>query len=544
MDKSSGNCEELGAVVNMRTYGSRFGIWEGFNGFKYEDAKYIFTFQGFDGLLYNSYIRSIFDTVDKIGAKAATEPFHINTIRWVTYEETQVTIVDGKESIAKFEFAGEAAAVFDRLYNDHAFFRSCSSSCNYAVGNSQELYKCQGDLSPFDKVSNKFSIKFDDVNENNTISTDQYSAECQSVIPDAEFFGFNGQYSSTLNVKLDAESLMLATSLNLGIMNGTHLESTGVVFLLPKVSAPATVIGTAYSHLSVRRRLVGYTNPSKKGMDPIWCNYNVNTGQVYTTGDAPYCYLRVGDVPCIPAFTSYHEQCMQCGGSYASDCVIFDTLASCLFTHDMEQLFNIPKNIPINDLYDKMNLQHAEGGFSAAKSDLSWCDTSNGECIILNVNMYDTQNVRINMFNLQLRNASFLIEQGVASSESLADGTTMVQTDIYGGATYNTSTDKGTIDVPHCANSYSTSKQYEDAFVNNPPAPLYLNYYECTSGLWTIILNSSGVAGGNSALFGGTLLAAFMIAFTFMVDNFFPGIELPDDEEKVKIMKRLNHYPG
>ena len=33
----------------------------------------------------------------------------------------------------------------------------------------------------------------------------------------------------------------------------------------------------------------------------------------------PYCYLRVGNVPCIPAFTNYLEDCMSCTSDYNQD---------------------------------------------------------------------------------------------------------------------------------------------------------------------------------------------------------------------------------
>ena len=52
------------------------------------------------------------------------------------------------------------------------------------------------------------------------------------------------------------------------------------------------------------------------------------------------------------------------------------------------------------------------------------------------------------------------------------------------------------------------------------------------------------MAGANSALFGGTILMVFMIGITFFIDKACPNIELPDDELKVKIMHRLNQYPG
>lgn len=217
-----------------------------------------------------------------------------------------------------------------------------------------------------------------------------------------------------------------------------------------------------------------------------------------------------------------------------------DTVSSCLFSEDKEQLFEIPKTIDSTTLYDRMNVMHANDNH---KNDLSWCDTLNGTCVLLNINTYDEENVKINEYNLQLRNATPYLDNGF-TGHNLADGTTVLETSNSNGVIYDSSDDKDTIDLAHCRNSYSTTPENVKRLLQNPPSPLYLNYYECTSSLWNIIFNASGVAQANSALFAGTILAAFMIIVSFFIDQACPGIELPDDEEKVQIMKRLNFYPG
>ena len=276
--------------------------------------------------------------------------------------------------------------------------------------------------------------------------------------------------------------------------------------------------------------------------------YPVHTKKVFVTGDTPYCYLRVGNVPCIPAFTSYAEDCMACTSDYnqdgnddTSECGLMDTVASCLFSEDMNQMFNLPGQYTATELYDKMNAMHAS---SSNKYDLTWCDTSNADCVLLNINMYDTENAKINEYNLQLQNITVLVDTGVGTQMTLADTSTILDTSGPTGYFYDLASDRGTIDKAHCANSYSTTAPNWQKFIESPPSPLYLNYFECTSNLWNIILEASGVAGANSALFGGTILMVFMIGITFFIDHACPNIELPDDELKVKIMHRLNYYPG
>ena len=259
LDKFSGNCKSLGAVMTLKTYGSRFGQWEGFDGFKYNDAKYLFTFQGFDGLLFNDYITNIFSSIDKLGIAAKTEPFHVNLIRWVTYADTQITVKDGKQSVAKFQFAGEATSIFDRLYTDNKFYKTGGTD------DSTNMYICQGDMTPYDKNKKKLEVKFEDMDSNNQPPSSDYGNSCASIFQDAAKYGFDSSYGDTFYVSLDVESVMLATSLNLGIMNGTHLDSEGGALILHQ---------STYSSLSGDRVLAGYTNPDKKGMKPIYCNYN------------------------------------------------------------------------------------------------------------------------------------------------------------------------------------------------------------------------------------------------------------------------------
>merc|ERR1719359_2090338 len=147
---------------------------------------------------------------------------------------------------------------------------------------------------------------------------------------------------------------------------------------------------------------------------------------------------------------------------------------------------------------------------SSHKVDLSWCDTS-VNCILLNVNMYDNEN------NLQLSNITTLIDDG--TQMTLEDTSTVLHTVGSTGFFYDLASDRGTIDKAHCANSYSTTAPNWHKFIESPPSPLYLNYFECTSGLWNIIIVASGVAGANTALFGGTILMIFMIGITFFIDN-------------------------
>merc|ERR1711871_218984 len=118
----------------------------------------------------------------------------------------------------------------------------------------------------------------------------------------------------------------------------------------------------------------------------------------------------------------------------------------------------------------------------------------------LNINIYDNENAKINEYNLQLRNATYMIANGAGfgfTSHTLLDGSTVVKTSSDSGLIYDLEADKGTIDIPHCRNSFSTTSEHVERLIQNPPSPLYLNYYECTSGLWNIILNASGVTGAN-----------------------------------------------
>jgi hypothetical protein len=47
LESSSGNCEEIGTQLDIELYATSDGAWKGFRRFKFQQAKYLFTFQGF-----------------------------------------------------------------------------------------------------------------------------------------------------------------------------------------------------------------------------------------------------------------------------------------------------------------------------------------------------------------------------------------------------------------------------------------------------------------------------------------------------------------
>ena len=46
MDSSSGTCEYVGTQIDAVQFASSDGAWEGFRRFKYNQAKFLFTFSG------------------------------------------------------------------------------------------------------------------------------------------------------------------------------------------------------------------------------------------------------------------------------------------------------------------------------------------------------------------------------------------------------------------------------------------------------------------------------------------------------------------
>jgi hypothetical protein len=52
MDKKSGICEQIGTQLDTELYATSDGAWTGFRRFKYPQAKYLFTFQGFQNNIY------------------------------------------------------------------------------------------------------------------------------------------------------------------------------------------------------------------------------------------------------------------------------------------------------------------------------------------------------------------------------------------------------------------------------------------------------------------------------------------------------------
>lgn len=235
---------------------------------------------------------------------------------------------------------------------------------------------------------------------------------------------------------------------------------------------------------------------------------------------------------CLPVFVPSNYQCMSCSHTDES-CNQMSFYAACLFsaqgiTKDhYKNLLSIPGNFTQEEIYDNIGMMSSQAfdgsistftGFTGTQpfEDPDFCD----ECMLLVIETNDEYDKKINEFKHQLTPTNSTRPKSTESADQLATN--------YG----------------HCQDSFSIPDFEWRKLQRTPPTPLFQIYFECTDRWDNVVINSFGIAAANSAFLSGIVGMSFIMFAGWFIDNAVPQIELPDDEEKVKILERLRLYPG
>lgn len=612
LDINSGNCNSIGQTLDITQYASKKGAWQGFRSFKYQEAKYLFVFQGFDGLEFESYIEDIFTNVVKpLGEAAVNLPLYMNVITWITYTDYDFRRRGAEDVVTTFKFAGETTSIFDKVQRRARIARYDSNNVLVA--------SCPPEDVTFNKDTKKFTLSWKMDMSNIDTSNMKFASNPTSVATSGGYYqycfggtnsGYDGaltspqdydyhsDYGETFSLAMDMESFMVAVALNTKVINATSLESSGLTHTVANEES--------------------FFDPRMDGMDSIYCTYDlVASAQIIYSDDAfnnlppgtggsyggsygggfygggsyygsyygsygghpqaraeirrnlqemgmdvkdeegdfdydrrrlatsdDYCYVNVGGRLCLPVFIPQNPGCMSCqsGATEAQynsgGCYDMSFVSACLFSAQgglesdyktagsgSGKLFDIPSTFAETAIY--MNImemtqnafddpQNLVTTLSSAWTDSTFCPG----CMLMVIETADDEDKKINDFKHQLTPTNSSRPKSTTEADRISTN--------YG----------------HCADSFSIPDFEWKRLKNVPPAPLIENIYECTEHIENVIINSFGIAAANSAAMSGYLCLFFIMFAYWFIDNAVPQIELPDDEEKVKILERLRLYPG
>lgn len=466
------------------------GSWEGFRNFKYQDAKYLFTFTSFDGSKFSQYITDVFsNTVSTIGAKAKTLPLYKNILTWACYTNYyyQNSKKSKESSVTTLEFSGDVAHIFNK--DDFIGLMAKGSDT------------CYPETLRYNRETAVYSYGWTLEDTNDVYNFSGADNPCNTVISNPESLGFKKQYGGEFSLQLDLHALLTAASLNLGIILPDDLEKT-------KLKDP-----TGYT---------SYFDQRYPGMKPLYCNYKLVSsedaggGNIYSddfysddqsinstsitaladqrsvgvdTGIRDYCFAEIGNQRCIPALVPFDSDCLDCTHT-SSQCNTFDLVPICLFTPDDATLSKV---LAANDttLYKDMQ-KYAVAILQGETADMStFCGPS---CSMLILNTYDDKNILNGYYH---QNNSI-----------------------------------------HCADSFSVPSIQWRKLIASPPVPLTEPYYECYQKPEQILTNNFGIASSNAVTIGGPGIALAVIGILFVLSN-CGWVTLPEAMQKELSMKGM-----
>ena len=274
LDINSGNCNSIGQTLDITQYASKKGAWQGFRSFKYQEAKYLFVFQGFDGLEFESYIEDIFTNVVKpLGEAAVNLPLYMNVITWITYTDYDFRRRGAEDVVTTFKFAGETTSIFDKVQRRARIARYDGST----------LASCPPEDVTFSKDTKKFTLswKMDMGNIADPMpfaSNTGYYQYCVGgsggALTSPQNYSYHSDYGETFSLAMDMESFMVAVALNTKVINATSLESSGLTHPIANEES--------------------FFDPRMDGMDSIYCTYDLVASAQIIYGDDAFNNLPPG----------------------------------------------------------------------------------------------------------------------------------------------------------------------------------------------------------------------------------------------------------
>ena len=256
------------------------GLWEGSDGFSYNQALYAFGLSNLQMTQenYSSSMLELQTVIENLGVYAATQNLAMNVILLMGY----LLVIPTGDQLATFQFTGSPADVFNRE-NLQAAVASASFACPLAP---------QVD---FDFSTSTFEISF---------AIDDFNALCGNNIAVRTFDYYGPFYSGYyVSMNIDSVALSVAMAANLGYLPIAYLEEVAFSGLLLATYNTITLVdGVEFQG----KQMYDIRFP---GMSPIACIFYLNSGDLLA------CLLLLGNVYALPVLNhagnsyTYPEYC-------------------------------------------------------------------------------------------------------------------------------------------------------------------------------------------------------------------------------------------
>lgn len=253
LSKDAGTCVEVFSRISMNSALSTDGLWEGRLGFNYFGAPYKFQFDNLHGSNYEKYINLVVDDVIiPTGTAATSQPLFLNLLYWCTFTHKYYSPTghQDEESLTRFQFSGDLKVILDQQFTIFYLMRyTYSNNSRLRPDDAKERVDCTSKSVRYNKFSGELEISwgkiflllplyllfyfiyfklgdghfpfYGDGSVGNPFSN------CAKVMPtgNPSYMGWMFDLQGyTYTFVIDQVSLLLAVSVNLGVLDSSSLQ--------------------------------------------------------------------------------------------------------------------------------------------------------------------------------------------------------------------------------------------------------------------------------------------------------------------------------
>ena len=228
LDEDDGECSVVSTTVDGTYFGSKYGTWQGEEGFKFTHALYRVDLQHYKNSEeeYTYQMQQyVFPELQKISQFAETQDASVNMLLWMSWEARLRPDIKGDHNV--FQMTGNPLIIFDRQYF-FGLYAGLPGEC-LLPGDSQ-----------YSAVDGEMSLLYSrDDFVNDTICSQIADPEKMGYVPTYDFDYFR--------TKVDIASLITCVAVNLGVL---HFEELDVIEDSTRIRK---LPGSNYSVTSSRR---------------------------------------------------------------------------------------------------------------------------------------------------------------------------------------------------------------------------------------------------------------------------------------------------
>jgi len=267
LDKAAGECVDVPKPLSGTFLISASGLWEGFNGFLYNEAIASVDFHGlevdsvgFENLLLEQM--NLTEAANYISSHNIVD----NLVFWMSYRKQVVT----SDEVQSLTLLGQPNVVYNR------------ANKATSVHNGLNASLCHADSVTFDRFSATYGATFS--------PTDTL---CVSLM--SSFLDFSrSEGSVTMNVNMNTFTSALAV--NMRILKESYLEPSTIF-------ASFSFQGDTFDAFNMYDR-------KYEQMEPIMCVHYTGTVGLGPTW-APYCFVAASETLFIPTMHHFNDSCTQ-----------------------------------------------------------------------------------------------------------------------------------------------------------------------------------------------------------------------------------------